>query len=67
MRDHNRIKVILNLLEQIWKENPDLRLGQIISNAVPSPGVMNDYELYLFNYEDDKLIEDLKKMVKADD
>ena len=33
MRDKNRIPKILNELELIWKDNPDLRLGQIIMIA----------------------------------
>jgi len=32
MRDIKRIKRILNLIEKIWTENPDLRLGQLLYN-----------------------------------
>ena len=32
MRDPNRIDPMLDLLRTYWKENPDLRLGQIIAN-----------------------------------
>lgn len=32
MRDPARIDKILKLLENYWKLNPDLRLGQIVSN-----------------------------------
>ena len=53
MRDINRIDEILDELKQIWKEYPDLRLGQLLLNAVP--------ESYLYYIEDDKLIECLKK------
>ena len=30
MRDKNRIHPFLEKLEEIWKENPDLRFGQLI-------------------------------------
>lgn len=33
MRDPNRIPVILAALGELWQKSPDLRLGQIISNA----------------------------------
>ena len=32
MRDVNRIEIILDKLKIYWLKNPDLRLGQIISN-----------------------------------
>jgi uncharacterized protein YihD (DUF1040 family) len=34
MRDPQRIDEILKRLGDIWKENPDLRLGQLISNVI---------------------------------
>lgn len=33
MRDPDRIDEVLDKLETYWKEHPDLRLGQIVSNA----------------------------------
>ena len=55
MRDPNRIPEILNEIEKIWKEYPDLRLGQLISN-------MSDRSPWpLFYIEDDELIERLEK------
>lgn len=33
MRDPNRIKDILEAVEIYWKENPDLRLMQLLLNA----------------------------------
>lgn len=33
MRSRTRIKPILELIEQIWELNPDLRLGQLLDNA----------------------------------
>ena len=34
MRDPERIDEILGLVRQVWLQDPDLRLGQIIVNAV---------------------------------
>lgn len=33
MRDSERIKRIIKLIERIWKKNPDLRLCQLIGNC----------------------------------
>lgn len=35
MRDPARIPRLLALVERIWRRYPDLRLGQIIVNALP--------------------------------
>lgn len=35
MRDPARIDKIVGLLRRYWHANPDLRLGQIISNLTP--------------------------------
>lgn len=34
MRDPERIDEVLALIRQVWLQNPDLRLGQIIVTAV---------------------------------
>lgn len=34
MRDPNRIPLVLDLIKQIWQQNPDLRLGQVIINSI---------------------------------
>ena len=55
MRDPKRIPKVLNEIEKIWKEYPDLRLGQLIDNVVsrsPCP---------LFYIEDEDLVERIKK------
>ena len=36
MRDPDRIKVMLRLIEDIWNCYPDLRLAQLIMNALKS-------------------------------
>ncbi len=33
MRDPNRIPKVLKAIEQYWEKHPDLRLGQLLSNA----------------------------------
>lgn len=56
MRDPARIDSMLALLREVWEGSPDLRLGQLIVNAVrpkePCP------ELY--SVEDDKLASGLR-------
>ncbi len=34
MRDPGRIDLVLRHLERVWRANPDLRLGQLVRNAV---------------------------------
>lgn len=48
MRDPNRIESVLAAIRRCWVEQPDLRLGQLLSNCV--------YDDNLFYLEDDKLI-----------
>lgn len=56
MRDINRIPDILKELERVWRDNPDFRLGQLITVAArptsPHPTT--------FHIEDDKMLEGLK-------
>lgn len=52
MRNPDRIWQIIDMLEEIWENNPDLRLGQIIENARVFSGFAGD----LFNIEDDDLV-----------
>jgi len=56
MRDPKRIKRILELVEKIWKENPDLRLTQLIMNVLS----MNADPYYI---EDDRLERELKTFI----
>lgn len=53
MRDIDRIDSILEKLGNIWKEYPDLRLGQLICNIIKDPA--------LYYIEDEQLIELLEK------
>ena len=54
MRDPKRIDRISKLIKEIWKNNPDLRLTQLIMNALQ----MNQDPYYV---EDDKLEKKLKE------
>jgi hypothetical protein len=51
MKDPNRISKILKLINYVWSNNPDLRLGQIVSNVT-----FNWYK-DIFYLEDDKFVE----------
>ena len=60
MRDPARIDRMLDLLREVWTRSPDLRLGQLIVNAVrphdPCPEV--------FSVEDTVLARRLERMLK---
>lgn len=51
MRNPERISVILDEIRKYWERNPDLRLGQIISNFGQKEGLSEPFYL-----EDDKLL-----------
>lgn len=54
MRNPLRICKVLDRLEEVWAENPDLRLGQLILNVIRD-------ESQLYNIEDEQLIERIEK------
>lgn len=56
MRNPERIPKIIKELEEFWKQNPDWRLGQLISNL--SYELMGDNDPFFI--EDEKLLELLK-------
>lgn len=58
-RDPERIDDMLDLFEDIWKAQPDLRFGQLIGNAVE--------ESRLYYMEDDELEDALKEMYGVKD
>ena len=61
VRDPKRITEVMSLIGEYWTLNPDtmnLRLGQIIQNAIGSS------ELPVFYLEDEKLISRLKVMIE---
>lgn len=62
MKDISRIPEILKELEKVWMENPDYRLGQLITVAArpshPHPTT--------FHIEDDEILKGLKSFGTAD-
>lgn len=52
MRDKKRINEVLQELEEYWKDNPDLRLAQIIGNA----GQENLHGRDPYHMEDEELL-----------
>jgi len=55
MRDPKRIKPILKVIEEIWEKNPDLRLTQLLMDALN----MNIDPYFI---EDDTLLDCLNKL-----
>jgi uncharacterized protein YihD (DUF1040 family) len=57
MRDKNRIPIIIELLEEEWKKQPDLRFGQFVWN------LYNEYfnGIDMFYVEDKDLLKLLLK------
>ena len=54
MREKERIKRILNKLEQVWTKFPDQRLGQILENYIFFRGERGDQtSVRMFYQEDD--------------
>jgi uncharacterized protein YihD (DUF1040 family) len=56
MRDPKRIESILHLIKKVWKQHPDWRLCQLLSNVAVR---FNWNNLDLFYLEDDMLQEGL--------
>jgi hypothetical protein len=63
LRDPSRIEVLLELLRQYWKQNPDLRIGQIITNLSSSKRMSIDP----YYIEDDMIINSLKEELSLRD
>jgi len=52
-KDPKRIDPLMKRLMAVWKQNPELRLGQLIGNALNS-------NVDLYYVEDDKLVNELE-------
>ena len=59
-RDPKRITPTLDIIKQIWKMHPDLRLSQLILN------VKKPEEFDLYYVEDDELIKRITKLYSGD-
>ena len=56
MRDKKRISTYIKKLKKIWEQHPDLRLGQLILNAVKEDN--------LYYIEDGSLFRDIENLYK---
>ena len=52
-RKRGRISPVIRKLEEVWREHPDLRLGQLLIDCASDKD--------LFNLEDDELMEVLER------
>ena len=52
-RKRGRISPVIRKLEEVWREHPDLRLGQLLIDCAGGKD--------LFNLEDDELMEALER------
>ncbi len=57
MRDLKRIEPILSRIRALWLTHPDLRLGQLIGNAI--------FDEDLYYLEDDEFVEALEKQYQS--
>ena len=54
MRNPDRIDIVLDVIREIWKKYPDLRLTQLIGNCFPN--------IDAYYKEDDELLDKLNKV-----
>ena len=59
MRDPKRIDRMLKKLEELWKQNPDWRLGQLVFNSAAHAG-WDNYDV--FYCEDDQMERGLEQL-----
>jgi hypothetical protein len=62
-RDPDRIDVVVDALREAWKANPDMRLTQLVSNAVRYgvPGIGGTAPAH-YNTEDGPVLNGLRLM-----
>ncbi len=61
MREYARIRRIMQMLEVIWKDAPDLRLGQLLVGLVGVPS--NGFDIW--DVEDTVLERELRKQINV--
>lgn len=66
-RDPQRITVLLDLIRAEWERAPDLRLGQLLVNAVHAATGRPPETRDVFYLEDDRLIEEFRKSAQKHD
>jgi hypothetical protein len=59
-RDHTRINPVLAAVGQIWAEFPNMRLGQLLVNAIRPSEPHSE----LYNIEDTVLVRKLENLAK---
>jgi len=59
MRDPSRIPIVMDKIQEVWKSNPDFRLGQLICVFARPSQPCND----LFNIEEDDLLKGIDKFL----
>ena len=61
-RDPDRIPIILEHLNELWQEHPDLRLGQIVELAASAgyPYVASSHDVFMV--EDNIILDGLEKL-----
>lgn len=64
MRNPNRIPIILNQLEELWKEHPDMRLGQLLVNIVHNMNQASIEVYNIFYVEDDKISDEIVNIIR---
>jgi hypothetical protein len=62
MRDPARINLLLAKLAAVWKQHPDMRFGQLVSNLYSS---LEEHQIW--NIEDDKTSAVLESWLDASD
>jgi len=67
MRNPKRIPKILDKIQKLWEEKPDMRLGQLLENVFPNRPTMDPkYSRSMYNIEDEELVETLTKFYKTE-
>ena len=65
MRDKKRIKRILKLLEELWLEHSQERLGQILENYIFVKGDRGDKTSVMLFYQEDDYTEAILMAMRA--
>lgn len=63
MRDPNRIEPMLALIRKVWYSNPDLRLTQLIMNAL----AINKDPYYIEDEHLERALKDYLRNIKRND
>lgn len=68
MQDPERIPKTLKAIEEVWRQHPDWRLGQLLFNALRGhghPGLGQEQVARLLYYRaDEQLLDDLQALEK---